>query len=314
MKKIDWLLVFLPLFAVLIIDQITKFWALTLHEPHSFGILNFALHYNRGAFLGLFSDLPPNLRVVTLSTMGAFLVVIYAFFQYLLPVKSLTLRSGMSILLGGILGNVTDRVLTGRVTDFIAVGTQSTFLSPIFNLADAIQWIGYTMIIYSMTKEREKIWPEKNSRKKFWINPRFQLKYCYLLTGVGLSISLITIVFSYTYFQATISEIMGPNPQVSHRFLIPYLITFSFICIGFCMGLFVVGKIISHKIAGPIYSFEKYVGDLIAEDINKQTITPFKLRSHDEFKELEELARCLKEKLTLVQSATKSAHSKSTIK
>ena len=58
-----------------------------------------ALHHNPGAMLGLFSDLPPVLRIVSLSTGGAFLVVIYALIQYLLPIKSLILRSGMSVLL-----------------------------------------------------------------------------------------------------------------------------------------------------------------------------------------------------------------------
>ncbi len=297
MKRKEWLIVFLPLVIVWYLDRISKTWAETLQGYHSIGVVHFSLHHNPGAMLGLFADLPPLLRVVTLSTSGAFLVVIYALFQYLLPIKSMILRSGMSVLLGGILGNVTDRIVYGQVTDFIILGMKDSYLSPAFNIADAVQWIGYFMVVYSIAKEGEKIWPEKNSRRKYWINRHFQLKYCYLLTGVGLSISLIAMVFSYTYFKVAMVEMVGPNAQVINKFLIPYIITFTLVCIGFCIGLFTVGKIISHKIAGPIYAFEKYMNDLVEAKEKNTSLRPFKLREHDEFHELEALAHSVKTKL-----------------
>ncbi len=296
MKRQDWIIIFLPLIVVWYLDRITKSWAGTLQGYHSFGFINFSLHYNPGAMLGLFANLPSILRVVSLSTGGAFLVVIYILIQYLLPIRSMTLRCGMSILLGGILGNVTDRILSGQVTDFIIMSAGS-HLSPAFNVADAVQWVGYAMVVFAIAKEGEKIWPEKNSRRQFWINPTFQLKYCYLLTGVGLSISLISTVFSYTYFQVAMVDLVGPNPQIVDKFLVPYLITFGVVSVGFCVGLFTVGKIISHKIAGPIYAFEKYMSDLVEAKEKKSSLRPFKLRSRDEFMELETLAHAVKLKL-----------------
>jgi signal peptidase II len=73
--------------------------------------------------------------------------------------------------------------------------------------------------------------------------------------------------------------------MILDKFLIPFTITFSVIIAGFCIGLFTVGKIISHKIAGPIYAFEKFLADSM-EGKNR----PFKLRSKDEFKHLENMA------------------------
>src|SRR6185436_20079113 len=100
MKKRDWLLVISLVPSVWLIDQVTKAWANTnLAELKFFGPLGLVLHHNRDAILGTFSDLPPMLRIVSLSTGGAFLIFIFGCIQYLLPSRSLQLRTGMSLLL-----------------------------------------------------------------------------------------------------------------------------------------------------------------------------------------------------------------------
>ncbi len=177
MNRKDWFTVFLPLLLVWLIDHFSKMWAMNLNDNLSLGFLQISLHYNQGAMLGLFANLPPFLRIVSLSTAGAFLVVTYAIIQYLLPIRSMLLRCGMSIFLGGIIGNVTDRVIWGKVTDFITFGSKGHFLFPIFNLADAFQWIGYSIIFYVLFIHGDQLWMENNQRKKNWINPSFQLKY-----------------------------------------------------------------------------------------------------------------------------------------
>jgi signal peptidase II len=222
--------------------------------------------------------------VVSLSTGGAFLFCTYALIQYLLPIKSLSLRSGLSVLLGGILGNVTDRIIYGHVIDFIVFKIGSVY-SPAFNLADALQWVGYGLIVFAIIREGDLLWPENNARSKYWINPKFQLKYCFFLLGLGIGVGLVSLVFSYTYLRVTMIELTGNNQMILDKFLIPYSITFSLIILGLCVGLFTVGKIISHKIAGPVYAFEKFITDIL-EGKNR----PFKLRAKDEFKHLEEFA------------------------
>ena len=294
MNRKEWLLVFLPLILTWGIDRITKHWAVGLAVLRSYRWIHFSLHTNPGAMLGLFSDLPPVLRIVTLSTGGAFLVCTYALIQYLLPIKSLTLRMGTSILLGGILGNVTDRIMWGHVVDFIILGAPS-FASPAFNVADALQWVGYGMIVYAIVRESELLWPANNARKLYWINPAFQLKYCFILLGAGFGISLITMVFSYTYLRVTVLELVGNNPVLLDKFLIPFAITFALICLGFSVGLFTVGKLISHKIAGPIYAFDKYINEILENSKKPGDLRKFKLRTKDEFKNLEVIAQRLRE-------------------
>lgn len=288
MKKHEWLLVLAPLVLCLLIDQVTKGWAETLTNSINFGVLTFSLHHNPGAMLGLFADLPPLLRVVTLSTGGAFLVCLYVLIQYLLPIKSMTLRVGLSMLLGGILGNVADRIFYGHVIDFIIVGN----IPAAFNMADALQWIGYLMVAYAILKEGDLLWPENDARRKYWINPSFQIKYCLILFGAGLGISLIFGVFSFTYLRVTMVEIVGNNEHILDKFLIPFALTSMIVGLGFSAALFTVGKIISHKIAGPLYGFEKFMTDTM-----NGKFRPFKVRSKDEFKHLEVLAKQLQEYL-----------------
>lgn len=284
MRKRDWLLVTLPLVLTWIIDRVTKLAATDLVTAAKYGPVSFILHHNHGAMLGLFSDLPAVLRIVSLSTGGAFLICSYGIIQYLLPIRGLMLRAGLSVLLGGILGNVADRIIYGYVIDFLVIGTP-TLSSPAFNMADALQWVGYAMIVFAIIREGDILWPENNSRKVYWINRKFQLKYCLILMAVGLGLTLISLVFSYTYLRVTISELVGNNQFLLNKFLTPFVITFGIICVAFCSALFAVGRLISHRIAGPLFAFEKFLTETL-----EGKDRGLKLRTGDEFKHLEELA------------------------
>ncbi len=293
MSKKDWLLVAGLIFLVWGLDQISKQWALqhvVYLQRH--GFLGFVLVRNPGAILGAFSHLPPLLRIVSLSTGGAFLIFIYASIQYLLPKRSLTLRSGMSILLGGILGNVTDRILDGSVVDFIVLlGFGKT--SPAFNLADAFQWIGYSMVVISLLREGDQIWPSENERKKTWVLPHFQVRFTLVIMAIGLAFVIISGVYSYTYLKVAIGELAPINTKlVESQFLVPFLETFAVVVVGFLFMLFIIGKMLSHRMAGPIFAFE-----LFLEDVLHGKDRPLRLRAGDDFQHLEELGERVREKI-----------------
>ncbi len=291
MRKIDWFLVIVPLFVTWGLDRLTKTWAQTLTSLDFYGPIGFVLHLNHGAMLGLFSSTPPVIRIVSLATGGAFLLFFFVVIQYLLPIKSLTLRAGMSILLGGILGNVTDRVIYGHVVDFILIGTP-TKASPAFNVADALQWIGYAMIATSLIRDSEILWPADNSRKRMWINPMFQLRYCFILVAVGMGFAAIAGVYSYTFLRVTIIEFGGSNPVILNNYLTPFIISFVAVSLGFASALFLVGRRLSARIAGPLYAFERFLDDLVAGKPRK-----LRLRAGDEFKHLEEIAARISEEM-----------------
>lgn len=296
MRRRDWIFVIFPLIIVWFLDRETKLWATGLTGIKSFGWLHFALHHNHGAMMGLFSDLPGVLRIVTLSTGGAFLLCTYAIIQYMLPIRSLLLRTGLSILLGGILGNVADRIGWGYVVDFIVIGTPD-LSSPAFNIADAVQWIGYLMIVIAIVKEGEILWPENSTRQTYWINKKFQLKYSFFLFGVSAALGVVGCVFSYTYFRVTITELVGNNQYLLNKFLVPFVITFILIFLTFGVILFALGKYLSHRIAGPLYAFEKSLKDILGGNTQRS----LRLRSADEFKHLEELTNQVREKFNAMQ-------------
>src|SRR3989338_2705680 len=271
MKRKDWFIVIAVLVFVVLVDQFSKNWASNLPEQW-YGALHLILIHNHGAMLGLFSDLPAVLRIVTLSTSGVFLLSIYAIIQYLIPVRLMVLRIGLSILVGGILGNVLDRIL-----------------------------YGYVMIVYSVIKHGELLWPGNNIRKVFWVNRRFQLKYSALFMSVGLFLTLISLVFSYTYLKVTIEEISG-NPILVEKFSTPFLYSFSALAVTFSFVLFFIGKLISHRIAGPLYAFERFLNEILEGKGLTKNSAALKLRAGDDFKHLEQLAEQIKIKLIKMNS------------
>ncbi|MCM2283059.1 MAG: signal peptidase II [Bdellovibrionaceae bacterium] len=284
LRKIDWLIVILPLFFTWGLDRITKVFAEDIRGLTFYGPFGLVLHHNHGAMLGLFSDLPAVLRIVSLSTGGAFLLCAFGIVQYILPIKSLLLRSGMSVLLGGILGNVTDRILFGYVVDFLILGAPSNH-TPAFNFADALQWVGYAMIVFALVREGEILWPADNTRKTYWVNLRFQLRYIGILVGVGLGFAVIAGVYAYTFLRVTIIDLIGHNSRIMDQYLIPFVITYLLVSFGFAVILFLTGRVLSQRIAGPLYAFERFLDDLSAGRPRR-----LRLRTGDEFRHLEALS------------------------
>lgn len=300
MKRKDWLLVIGILFLIVLFDYQTKMWANDRPEQW-FGFIHFVLIHNHGAMLGLFSNLPAVLRIVSLSTSGVFLLSIYAIIQYLIPKRIMVLRIGLSILVGGILGNVLDRILYGYVIDFIAVKING-WHSPIWNVADVIQWVGYAIIVYAIFKHGQEIWPDQNARKGFWVNRHFQFKYSMMITTVGLFLTMISLVFSYTYLKVSIQEIAGNNPIIVQKFTQPFIVSFLVLAITFSLVLFSAGKMISHRIAGPIYAFERFLREILTGKGLTKTGPALKLRSGDEFIHLEKLAEEVRNKVLKMQT------------
>jgi signal peptidase II len=300
MKRKDWLFVGAFLILTILVDQFTKRWA--VNQPEStIGFLKIILVHNHGAMLGLFSDLPAVLRIVTLSTSGVFILCIYSLIQYLIPGRVFSLRISLSILVGGIIGNVLDRIFYGYVIDFISV-TYGDWHSAIWNVADMIQWLGYALMVYALIKHSEKLWPDQNERKSFWVNKKFQIKHSLLFTTIGLFLTLVSIVFSYTYLKVTLEELVGYNPALVEKFTKPFLYTYLILTMLFAIVLFSVGKLISHRIAGPLYAFQRFLRQVLDGKGLTKSGQALKLRTNDDFKHLEQLADEVRDKLLKMNS------------
>lgn len=299
MKTKDWVFVVAALLITIILDQVTKQLSLNMKEIW-LGPVHLILIFNEGAMLGLFAKLPAFLRIVTLSTSGFFILSLYAFFQYIIPVKIMNLRLGLSLLVGGIIGNVLDRTYYGYVIDFIGFKI-GNFHSPVWNVADMIQWVGYALVIYSIFTQGHELWPDQDTRKRFWVNKTFQLRYASVFMTAGLLISTICMVFSYTYLKISLVQLGLQNTLSVNQYTESFLYSFVVLNLTFAITLFLFARIASQKIAGPVYAFERFLSEALESNQLNDEIKTLKLRAGDEFKHLEELAEKIKAKILDIQ-------------
>ncbi|MFN8790793.1 MAG: signal peptidase II [Bdellovibrionales bacterium] len=290
MNRGSWLLVYGPIPVLILLDWWTKSLALQYSNGQEGPFGPFYMIFNHGAMLGLFSDLPPALRIVSLSTFGALVVGIYFLFQYLIPGTHLKLRVGLSVLLGGILGNVFDRIRYGAIIDFIKIRLGG-IITPIFNVADIIQWVGYAMIVYFFIHEGHTLWPEHNTRRSFWVNASFQRRFSLFLATLSLILTGILAVFCFTYMRVTLQELTGADYLRVQKFLRPFILLILGLGFGFSFLLYILGRLFSHRIVGPIYAFERFLRGCLSG-----ARPQFKVRKNDEFKHLEPLAVEIREK------------------
>lgn len=281
MDKKKFILTYVTFLSFWIIDFYSKNWFSSISSSFSFGSFHVAYHENHGVIMGAFTKLPLFIRTVFLSTIGICLVASYPLIISIVDFKTKKMIFGLSCIFSGILGNVTDRVIYGYVIDFIYFKTNS-FTTPVFNIADAVQWVGYLFVTLGLYTEINYQMPDNDKRRNGWINNKFQIKFCSALVAVFIFISSIFFVFSYTFLKYSLNEISAEVNTLTSTFLIPYSITFASLQVFLGLLVFSLGKIVSHRISGPIYSLARYL-----RDITNGKYYDFKLRNNDQFKELE---------------------------
>ncbi len=140
---VRWLLLGL---LVLVADQFTKLLALYYLHPYQqhelLPVLNITLLFNQGAAFSLLAGANGWQQwlfvLLALVFSGAILVWLRR-----LPAHGHTwLAVGLSLILGGALGNAVDRVWHGHVIDFIQVHWHNVWYFPTFNIADSAITIG----------------------------------------------------------------------------------------------------------------------------------------------------------------------------
>lgn len=148
--------------AVLALDRLTK-WLIArdiaLHDYIQIipGLFRLTHVENRGAAFSLFADSTSPWRTALLVT---FSVVALAIVIALLWRNSHSMGStgiGLSLILGGALGNLWDRLMTGRVVDFLLFYI-GQYQWPAFNVADSAIVIGAGLLAVEIlfSKNTEK--------------------------------------------------------------------------------------------------------------------------------------------------------------
>ena len=143
------------------LDQVSKYFAtssLNLHEPVSvLPFFNLTLMHNQGAAFSFLSQAGGWQR--WFFTIIA-LVVTAVIVQWIRRLSSTEtwMAAALSLIAGGALGNVWDRIQLGYVVDFIDV-YYGTWHWPAFNIADSAITIGAVMLIVEGFKGKRKSTP-----------------------------------------------------------------------------------------------------------------------------------------------------------
>lgn len=116
------------------------------------------VHYqNPGAAFGMLADGSPLSRKIVLVGVSVLVLafVASALFGRAGSFSSVLPRLGLSLILGGALGNLYDRVLHGTVTDFIEV-YHGGYAFPAFNVADSAITVGAVLLLYDLLRSSRK--------------------------------------------------------------------------------------------------------------------------------------------------------------
>jgi len=137
---------------VFFVDQITKYWIASILVPGQSwplisGIFHLTYVRNPGAAFGIF----PYQTYFFIILSAIMVVALIAAGRYFAP-RYFFVRLSLACLLGGVSGNMIDRLRTGYVIDFIDLR-----FWPVFNLADAAIVIGILSLFIGIYLMQEKL-------------------------------------------------------------------------------------------------------------------------------------------------------------
>ncbi len=145
---------FLIALLVVALDRLTK-WIiahhLTLHDsvqviPGFFRIIHTE---NPGAAFGIFADSPSEWKVGLLIFFSVIALLIVSALLWKNSHRLTTTGIGLSLILGGALGNLWDRLVSRHVVDFLLFYI-GRYQWPAFNLADSAIVVGAGLLVFEI--------------------------------------------------------------------------------------------------------------------------------------------------------------------
>ncbi len=144
---------------ILVLDQLSKIWIDTnMSLYQSIPVFpGFSITYarNYGAAFSFLSEAGGWQRWFFTLLAGSISIAIIFWIKQLKQYETLSAIS-LSLILGGAIGNLIDRVIYGYVIDFLDV-YYHTYHWPVFNIADSAITVGVCFMLYEsfMQKEQE---------------------------------------------------------------------------------------------------------------------------------------------------------------
>ncbi len=152
------LLITTIVFLSIAIDQISKVWVRNNFESYVENsiigdVFTLIKVENTGAFLGMGSELSETLRILLLIVLPIIFLIGITIYTYIDKTLDKMSIIGFSLIIGGGVGNIFDRIVFGSVTDFFYLDFWGIFQTGIFNFADLSVTTGMILILISSFKK-----------------------------------------------------------------------------------------------------------------------------------------------------------------
>lgn len=289
--KIKNKLIFLLIFILVIgLDLYLKDFAKSHFSmfEHTVGPLSFFVRSNQGFIGGSFSSLPVEIIRVISSAFGALLTICFFMIQNYLPSGLFVLRLGVLLFYTGIVGNLIEKVLWKRVTDFISISF-TTDAGVFFNFADVVQVLGILLVIIFVILKSEEIFFRNDQRTKLWINKE-QVQVLKVFQALNFSFFFLTWISARVFL---VEMIRLQTISVSYQ--TKYAFDFMFLCLYIICSLLLtlVVQVETHRIYGPVVNLKNFINRLMTQNL-EETPNQITLRKNDKMKDLIELSREIK--------------------
>jgi len=145
---------------LVLLDQVTKYLAVkTINPDVAVAVLPFlslVLTYNTGAAFSFLAEGSGWQRwFFALIALGASILIIWMLYRHR---RETFLCVGLTLILGGAVGNLIDRLTLGAVVDFILLYWRQ-YQWPAFNVADSCITIGAVMLLWDgFFRSRSRAW------------------------------------------------------------------------------------------------------------------------------------------------------------
>ena len=149
----------LPL-SIVVLDQVTKFLvirSLPLYEdvPLLPGLLSLQHVRNSGAVFGFLSGTNIPGKPYLFALMSAIALAALTYYARTIPREERLPRFALSLVIGGAIGNLIDRVRFGYVVDFVKMYWES-HVWPNYNVADSAISIGLVLLVIDSFRPRDR--------------------------------------------------------------------------------------------------------------------------------------------------------------
>ncbi len=144
---------------VIVLDQLVKAWIVhhfhLFERVHLLPVLDIILTYNTGAAFSFLADAAGWQRWLFVALALAVSAALIVWMRRLQAQSQGLLACGLALIVGGALGNLSDRLRTGRVVDFVHAHWGEHYF-PAFNVADSAITIGAALLLLDALLESRR--------------------------------------------------------------------------------------------------------------------------------------------------------------